>query len=416
VKQFVHGASALVILGSSIGCKGTLLPATYLHQEIAIQTAGIPGPGASPDVEQPNGANIPQVNGRPIRVYACQNAQTHRLYWAPEYRFQATDPTGAIGTNLPDDLTDSDAPVSIRVPPSGQSYVLSKDVGVRPTASRVPKDKNYEISGNYGIDVARIDPGQPLPVKPASAVSLPPYPSGFVRDRGLQACSVIESRSATAARGYERWGFVLAGIGAVGTASFGLTAVSTTAANDKNWGETAGLAAGAGLSALLTVLGGYLVARASDSWSAFGAADAAILQMQPNNSDGNAALCASAVQAWGTGRAAADAIGGGGGGGGGKGGGAAGGGGGQGASASASAAAPGPGPGGGQSSSSGGGANFPTCPSDLDVRAVETWNLQPASPKPFQECGPYAKAPGQCKVDATTKPPLTGVCMLGTCN
>ncbi len=167
-------------------------------------------------------------------------------------------------------------------------------------------------------------------------------------DRALWVCSSVEYDTKLAAKGYEVGGFTLGILGAGGTAAFtGLAVKSGTGATD------VGLyAAGAGLSAALTVVGGYLLARAADSWSGYGAANAAISQMKPNDPDGNWTLCSAALQTWAAGRAAADATVSSGGGGKGAGGG----GGGAGAPPAAPVA---PAPGGG-----GWTLLWPACPSD----------------------------------------------------
>lgn len=359
----VCAVTAMGLAWSVMGCQGTLLPAAYLQQTT------IP-PVAAGDETQPRGA--------PVRVYACQSAQTHHTYWVPEYSFRNTDDTDGFGAHLPD------PPDAIKVPGSD----------------------------GYRIDVLKSALVTPPPPPPPAAPFPPALPSFLRRDRGLQLCSIIESRSIAAAHAYERWGFVLAGFGAVGTAAFGFGAVSTASGAHSNTSELTGFASAAGFSALLTVLGSYLVARGADSWSAYGSADAAIVQMKPNDSDGNAALCSNAVQAWTTGRAASDAVSGGGGGGGGKGGGG-GGGSGGGVSATASASAGGGGGGGAPPpSASSGGSTYPTCPSDVDTAFGATLPLNPTHPPEHPACGPFA-APNSSGAYPTCTLPQT--CVGGTC-
>jgi hypothetical protein len=347
---------AVAAIGAlALGCKGTLLPATYLTQDVIPKPEGKDGKPYDPDTQ-------PESTAR-FRVYPCQSAQTQEFYWAPEYRFNNADRTGGYDTELPD------PPVSLRI-------AMNKD--------------------EYRIDVL------------ASSAR---GSDGVVRDRGLQMCSVIESRAAGAAHDYERWGFLLAGIGAAGTTGFAFAAVNTSAGAKASPLELTALATGAGLSALVTLLGTYLVARGSDSWAAYGAADSAIHQMHANDPDGNAVQCSTAIQAWTTGRATADTVGssgasgsggagsgsgsgGGGGSGGGKGGG-------------------GSGSGGGGGSGSGGGGQqaasiYSTCPTDLDVTLAARWAMTPPHPPAHPDCGPYAPAPAAGTPDCVT-------CAAGKC-
>jgi hypothetical protein len=167
-------------------------------------------------------------------------------------------------------------------------------------------------------------------------------------DRGLARCEAIESLARDKAPEYEQGGFLLGILGAGSTAAF--TGLAARGGNSS--GDTAAFATSAGLSAAVTIVGVYLLARAADSWSAFGASNAAVSQMKPNDPDGNWGLCAAAIQAWTTGRAASETITVSGGAGGGNSGSSGGGG--------AAAAAAGP------ATPSGSGSNWPTCPSDVE--------------------------------------------------
>ena len=200
-------------------------------------------------------------------------------------------------------------------------------------------------------------------------------------DEALRACMALEYVAGNTAKRYEIAGYLLAGVGAAGTA--GLGAATGLAAKGGSDLATGMYSLGTGLSAATTLLGAYLLSRASDQWSTYGAASSAIMQMRANDPDGNRALCSAAIQTWAAGRAQADTAsapaGKGGGGGQGGGGGtppSGGGGGGPGQGGG------GGGPGGGGGNPQGGGAAqlgpnggasnpaYPACPVNLDKTAA----------------------------------------------
>jgi len=202
------------------------------------------------------------------------------------------------------------------------------------------------------------------------------------KDKALEACMDLEYRTATVAPQFEGWGFALAGIGLAGTGGFGAwTAATAKNTTSPSTASIVGLSAGTGLSAGVALLGAYLLSRASDQWNTYGTANAAVAQMKPNDPDGNNALCAQAIQAWATGRAAADATTAGGSGAA-KGGGVSAQGGGSGAQAGAGPASGGAGAFGGGGAGALGGAGtlggasqaaapaYPSCPSGLGPDSV----------------------------------------------
>jgi hypothetical protein len=340
----VRLAVAAMVSSQTLACQGTLLSEVYAVQRPVRSSHSGDNPSDPP---QPTGG--PRwVNLDTVRLSACQDKQTAELHWAPEYTF---------AFSFDDQRTDGHGnPILLEDDPAKESCTTVADAAS--IACKTAKDQSqcYEDVGT------------------AEAACEKVHPTQLSEDRALYECLYIEHYSKRAARTYELTGFPIGILGAGGTAAFtGLATRSGASSSD-----VATFAALGGVSAAITVLGVYLLARASDSWSAYGAANAAISQMKPNDPDGNWALCAAALQAWTTGRAAADSVvsaGGGGGKGGGAGGGGAGGGGGGAA------------PGGGGPAPAGGGwpTVYPACPSNL----VDIPGLAPPRP-----CKPQVTAAG----------------------